>query len=1225
VKVGRYTLGGELGRGGIGVVFRAQDPAGRDVALKIMANTRAGASQRFAREARLHEQLGEASGFVPLLDMGELKEGSYLVMPLLTGGTLRDRLIGGQLPLDEVVALGTRLADALGRAHQAGIVHRDVKPDNVLYTGEGQPLLSDLGLAKHFRQDVSGASQSVALSQTGEMRGTIGYMAPEQLSDATSVGPPADVFALGALLYECLAGAPAFEGDTLMSLMAQIATAQREPLHKLRPDCPSWLLGVVDHALVVDPHRRLPDGAALAAALRSQPRRERRWGGMAFAVLLVLAALGLAFAAQREAPPSDKPSPTPTESASLAPSASPTPSPGLPYPQAFAVLDGGKHARLVGVCPPSSATAALALGVLPDGRPFAVEPQGVHAFQDGGSILIADPKAGVRFRGASVQGWRLATVGRHVRIWDLNDGGPVASIELEAEAEHVALSPDGKQVFFGYQGKVYLGPVALGRSASPTRVGEHAERITDVAAGEPGFVSVGGNSVVALYDTEGRPTVRLEQSEVLVDVAFVPGAQRLLTLDLRGELREWEASGQARWSARVLGSGERARQLALSPEGRQAAVCSEEGVVHLVDLSTRETLHRIDLRQAGESLACMSFAQRGHRLLLGTRGGALVVFDLGTQKKATPVPIVRPRAQASDVRGRQAEDLRGLCALPDGTLVSAGSRRVHLWDPASGELRSQFEVGGELVAVRALSSTRLLTLGGGRSLRVWDLRRDPPLEVLRIGLAYVPLDVSLDPSGRRAAVLGTVGSLELWDLEARERIWSRKPDMARRVLLLEDGRVILGYIGGILRRFDVAGKLEHTRRTGPGRVEALTRYGKGHYLAAGGGMVLEIDPTESSPTWLSGSGGEQVTSFAVHGTRVVVATNLGNIWLLDAGNYGKRLWRLRGDVGLLPVVAMTPDGRALVGGSDRRLTLLDLAKGKERLPYTGHRHSVFGVAFDAGGERVVSGGARSLRTWKIEEGNALRAESRHDAVEFMETQVAGPHAAIVRQRLRPLKAHSSDSGFHLRAWEPSSGRSGDIGLPSVKVIAISGDGAYAFLATGPGEGLLLTLAPRMEEVARFPISSAHSAALSHDGRLVAILHGEGVTVRDARSGRTVREFPRERGAPTFLRSLTGAPLLGFTRQGAVALVDPIGGQALSGVVLYESPLLVHAGPKGQLLTQAAGRGVELWAISPPAPRLAARLDLDDPIDHATALAVSPLGKRIAVGTARGRVLVYDAP
>src|SRR5581483_116301 len=146
-RLGAHELGEVLGRGAAGTVFRATGPRG-EVAIKLLETRDESALLRFDRERRLLDALGE--GFVPLLEAGFAPEGPYLVMPLVRGGTLRERLARGPLDIEEARALGRALAVALGRAHEKGIVHRDVKPGNVLFTEQGEPLIADLGIAKHF-------------------------------------------------------------------------------------------------------------------------------------------------------------------------------------------------------------------------------------------------------------------------------------------------------------------------------------------------------------------------------------------------------------------------------------------------------------------------------------------------------------------------------------------------------------------------------------------------------------------------------------------------------------------------------------------------------------------------------------------------------------------------------------------------------------------------------------------------------------------------------------------------------------------------------------------------------------------------------------------------------------------------------------------------------------------------------------------------------------------
>ncbi len=271
MRVGPYEVEGELGRGGMGVVYRARATDGRPVAVKILGRTPSPIErERFERERRILASFGAADGFVPLLDAGEERGHPYLVMPLLDGGTLRRRLEAGALPIGKTIALAEALALALSKAHERGVVHRDLKPENILYDLSDRPHVADLGLAKHFETDAPGASASVGLSRANQMMGTVGYMAPEQARDARSAGPPADVFALGAILYECLAGWPAFEGANILEVLDKVERVAPPPLANARPETPVWLARLVERALSGDPALRYPDGGALLAAIRAR-------------------------------------------------------------------------------------------------------------------------------------------------------------------------------------------------------------------------------------------------------------------------------------------------------------------------------------------------------------------------------------------------------------------------------------------------------------------------------------------------------------------------------------------------------------------------------------------------------------------------------------------------------------------------------------------------------------------------------------------------------------------------------------------------------------------------------------------------------------------------------------------------------------------------------------------------------------------------------------------
>jgi serine/threonine-protein kinase len=248
-RVGRYILGPVLGEGATGVVYRAE---GEDVAVKVLRAGDPVAEQRFAREARL-ARAAESRHLVPVLEVGE----RFIVMPYYPGGTLADRIRDqGKLPLPETVDLAAQLAQGLDALHACGIVHRDVKPSNVLLDGGGVAALADFGLAR--------GADSTQLTRDGQLVGTPQYVAPE-LIEGVQASTASDVYALGCVLYECLAGEPPFAGRTA----AELGYAH---LVEPPPDVPGYPDGVtlaLHTALEKDPAARPRTATALARLLHA--------------------------------------------------------------------------------------------------------------------------------------------------------------------------------------------------------------------------------------------------------------------------------------------------------------------------------------------------------------------------------------------------------------------------------------------------------------------------------------------------------------------------------------------------------------------------------------------------------------------------------------------------------------------------------------------------------------------------------------------------------------------------------------------------------------------------------------------------------------------------------------------------------------------------------------------------------------------------------------------
>jgi serine/threonine-protein kinase len=261
-QIGRYTLQAEIGRGGMATVYRAYDPRfKREVAIKVLPREflhdptfRA----RFEREAQTIAAL-EHPAIVPVYDYGEDADQPYLVMRLMAGGSLAERLERGPLTLQETASILSRLAPALDRAHALGIIHRDLKPGNILFDRDGNPYISDFGLAKLTQS-------ATQLSQTGVM-GTPAYMSPEQARGDKQIDGRTDLYALGAILYQMLTGRLPYEADTPMGLAFKHVTEPPPRLQDARPDLPAACDAVISRAMAKDPDQRFTTAGSLMTAL----------------------------------------------------------------------------------------------------------------------------------------------------------------------------------------------------------------------------------------------------------------------------------------------------------------------------------------------------------------------------------------------------------------------------------------------------------------------------------------------------------------------------------------------------------------------------------------------------------------------------------------------------------------------------------------------------------------------------------------------------------------------------------------------------------------------------------------------------------------------------------------------------------------------------------------------------------------------------------------------
>jgi serine/threonine protein kinase len=274
--IGRYEIVAELGRGAMGSVFKALDPAvGRTVALKTIHSAALSGEQageyraRFYREARASGGLAHP-GIVPVFDVGEHDGAPYLVMEFVDGRTLDSAIKKGErFTLDRVCEIGQQLAEALGYAHRRGVVHRDVKPANILLTsreiyGIERPRITDFGIAKLAASEIT---------TTGQLLGTPSYMPPEQFTGAPIDGR-ADLFSLGVILYSLASGEQPFPGETMTAVSYKVVYTDPVPPAKLNPAIPAGLETVILKCLAKSPANRYQTGEELAqdlATLRANP------------------------------------------------------------------------------------------------------------------------------------------------------------------------------------------------------------------------------------------------------------------------------------------------------------------------------------------------------------------------------------------------------------------------------------------------------------------------------------------------------------------------------------------------------------------------------------------------------------------------------------------------------------------------------------------------------------------------------------------------------------------------------------------------------------------------------------------------------------------------------------------------------------------------------------------------------------------------------------------